>query len=126
MLVVVISYCAKLLIMADAAAYKALADPTRRRILKLLRDGDLPAGVIAEQFPISWPSVSRHLAILTAAGLVHPTRRGQQRVYSLTKPALVEIAAELASIAGIGRRRRRRTAPARAVARLRPRPSRAP
>ena len=105
--------------MADP--YKALADPTRRQILRLLRDQDLPAGAIAEQFEISWPSVSRHLTLLASAGLVHPTRQGQQRVYSLTRPALVDVAAELADMAGIRRRRRRtQRTPARVVARLRP------
>ncbi|MDQ6836413.1 MAG: helix-turn-helix domain-containing protein, partial [Actinomycetota bacterium] len=46
---------------------KALADPTRRQILKSLRDDDLPAGVIADQFDVTWPSVSRRLAVLSSA-----------------------------------------------------------
>lgn len=82
-------------------AYRALADPTRRRILKLLRDGELPAGAIADQFDISWPSVSRHLGILARAGLVETTRRGQQLVYALTTPVLVDIVAELADMTGL-------------------------
>jgi ArsR family transcriptional regulator len=82
-------------------AYKALADPTRRQILKLLRDDDLPAGVIAEQFDMSWPSVSRHLAVLSSAGLVEPTRRGQRLVYSLTTSVLTDIVTELADVARI-------------------------
>ncbi len=88
-------------------AYRALADPTRRRILKLLRDGELPAGAIADQFEISWPSVSRHLGILANAGLVEPTRRGQQLVYSLTTPVLVDIVAELADMTGLNTPTRR-------------------
>ena len=87
--------------MASSDVYKALADPTRRQILKLLRDDDLPAGVIAEQFDITWPSVSRHLALLTSAGLVQPTRSGQQLVYSLTTSVLMDIATELADMARI-------------------------
>jgi ArsR family transcriptional regulator len=87
--------------MAGPDAYKALADPTRRQILKLLREDDLPAGVIAKQFDISWPSVSRHLAVLTAAELAQAERRGQQLVYSLTTSVLVDIATELADMAGI-------------------------
>jgi ArsR family transcriptional regulator len=79
-------------------AYKALADPTRRQILKMLREDDLPAGVIAEQFDMSWPSVSRHLAVLSSAGLVQATRHGQQLVYSLTTSVLVDIVAELADM----------------------------
>jgi DNA-binding transcriptional ArsR family regulator len=82
-------------------AYKALADPTRRQILKLLRDDDLPAGVIADHFAISWPSVSRHLSVLTAAGLVQATRRGQRLVYTLRTSVLVDILTELADMARI-------------------------
>jgi ArsR family transcriptional regulator len=92
--------------MTGPDAYKALADPTRRQILKLLREDDLPAGAIAEQFAISWPSVSRHLAVLTAAGLVQATRRGQQLVYSLTTSVLVDIVTELADMSRINEPRR--------------------
>lgn len=63
--------------------FKALADPTRRRILELLRDGDLTAGELAEYFDISKPSLSHHLATLKSAGLVSDERRGQNIVYSL-------------------------------------------
>jgi DNA-binding transcriptional ArsR family regulator len=80
-------------------AYKALGDPTRRKILKLLRDDDLPAGAIAEQFDMSWPSVSRHLSVLTAAGLVKGRRQGQQVIYSLATSVLADIVTELADMA---------------------------
>lgn len=63
--------------------FKALADPTRREILRLLRDGDKTAGEIAEHFQISKPSISHHLSILKQAGLVVDLRRGQHIVYSL-------------------------------------------
>ena len=53
---------------AVASVFRALADPTRRRILQALRKGELAAGDIASRFPISGPSVSRHLAVLKAAG----------------------------------------------------------
>jgi ArsR family transcriptional regulator len=91
--------------MSGPDAYKALADPTRRQILKLLREDDLPAGVIAEQFDISWPSVSRHLAVLSAAGLVQATRHGQQLVYSLTTSVLVDIVTELADMTRLNQSR---------------------
>ena len=55
--------------------FKALADPMRRRILELLRDGDLTAGELAEHFDISKPSLSHHLATLRSAGLVSDERR---------------------------------------------------
>ena len=82
-------------------AYRALADPTRRQILRLLRDDDLAAGAIAEQFEMSWPSVSRHLSVLTSAGLVEAQRRGQQIIYSLTTSVLMDILTELAEIGRI-------------------------
>jgi ArsR family transcriptional regulator, arsenate/arsenite/antimonite-responsive transcriptional repressor len=84
--------------MAGVDAYRALADPTRRKILKLLRDDDLPAGVIAVQFDMSWPSVSRHLGVLTSAGLVEARRQGQQVIYSLTTSVLADIVTELADV----------------------------
>lgn len=93
-----ISKYANLLIVVGVDAYKALADPTRRQILKLLRDDDLAAGVIAEQFDMSWPSVSRHLGVLTSAGLVEGRRQGQQLIYSLTTSVLADIVTELADM----------------------------
>jgi ArsR family transcriptional regulator len=92
--------------MGGPDAYKALADPTRRQILKLLREEDLAAGAIAEQFDMSWPSVSRHLAVLNSAGLVKATRRGQQLVYSLTTSVLVDIVTELADMTRLHESRR--------------------
>src|SRR5579863_5159019 len=89
--------------MTGPDGYRALADPTRRQILRLLREGDLPAGAIAEQFEISWPSVSRHLGVLASAGLVKATRHGQQLVYSLTTSVLADIVTELADMARIKR-----------------------
>lgn len=68
-----------------------------------LREGDLPAGAIAEQFEMSWPSVSRHPGVLASAGLVEATRHGQQLVYSLTTSVLADIVTELADMARINR-----------------------
>ena len=70
---------------------KALADPTRRRILELLRDGDLTAGELAEHFDISKPSLSHHLATLKSAGLVSDERRGQNIVYSLNTTVMQDL-----------------------------------
>ena len=58
------------------SVFRALADPTRRQILQDLHDGELAAGDIATRFPISGPSISRHLAILRSAGLVRERREG--------------------------------------------------
>jgi DNA-binding transcriptional ArsR family regulator len=63
-------------------ALRALADPTRRGILRLVRHDELPAGEIARHFPaISRPAVSQHLAVLADAGLVDVRPRGTQRLY---------------------------------------------
>jgi len=70
---------------------KALADPTRRRILELLRAGDMTAGELAEHFDISKPSLSHHLATLRNAGLVTDERHGQNIVYSLNTTVMQDL-----------------------------------
>ena len=75
--------------MADA--FKALADPTRRRILELLAQGELSAGEIAAHFSMTKPSVSHHLSILKAAGLIGDERRGQNIVYSVNLTIFQEL-----------------------------------
>jgi DNA-binding transcriptional ArsR family regulator len=79
--------------------FKALADPTRRRILALLRDGDLPAGEIAAQFPVAWASVSHHLTVLREAGLVVATREGQFIRYSLNTTVVQDAMQHLLDLA---------------------------
>lgn len=64
-------------------AFKALADPTRRKILELLSEQDRNAGEIANYFNISKPSISHHLNVLKNAGLISDERQGQLIVYSL-------------------------------------------
>ena len=64
-------------------AFRALADETRRMILRLLRDGPLTSGEIADRFDSSWPTISRHLAVLREAGLVVTERHGQEIRYEL-------------------------------------------
>ena len=71
--------------------FRALADPTRRRILELLAEGDRTAGEIAEQFPIAFASVSHHLGVLKAAGLVAAEREGQFIRYRLNTTVFQEI-----------------------------------
>lgn len=71
-----------------AGVFKALADPTRRQILQDLRAGELAAGDIAGRFTISGPSISRHLAILRAAGLVTERRDANRILYSLVEDRL--------------------------------------
>ncbi len=71
--------------------FKALSDPSRRKIVDMLnQEGEMSAGDIAARFSISAPSVSHHLAILRAAGLVADVRRRQSIVYHLQRAALQE------------------------------------
>ncbi|MFY9645328.1 MAG: metalloregulator ArsR/SmtB family transcription factor [Terriglobales bacterium] len=70
------------------ATFQALADPTRRAVLDLLRLGAQPAGQIAGAFPISRPAISKHLRQLRKAQLVVETRRGRHRVYHLNAEPL--------------------------------------
>lgn len=63
--------------------FKALSDPTRRQILKLLREKDLSAGEIADQFEMTKPSISHHLNLLKQADLISDRRQGQNIYYSL-------------------------------------------
>lgn len=71
--------------------FKALKDPTRRQILKLLRDKDMSAGEIARHFNMSKPSISHHLEILKNADLVSATKKGQFIIYSLNTTIIDEI-----------------------------------
>lgn len=72
--------------------FKALNDPTRRKILKILQEGDFTAGEIADAFDISKPSISHHLDILKQADLVRGERDGQYITYSLNTTVLEEAA----------------------------------
>jgi DNA-binding transcriptional ArsR family regulator len=77
------------------AALKALAEPRRRRILSLVRDGELSAGAIAAHFEISRPAVSQHLTVLREAGLVDERRNGTRRLYRARPEGLAELKAFL-------------------------------
>jgi len=71
-----------------AVTFHALADPTRRAVLDLLRKGEQPAGQIAGAFPVSRPAISRHLRQLRQARLVLENRRGRHRYYQLNPEPL--------------------------------------
>ncbi len=70
------------------ATFSALADPTRRAVLDLLRHGSQPAGRIAEAFPVSRPAISKHLRLLRHAHLVQEHREGRHRFYELNAEPL--------------------------------------
>ena len=71
--------------------FRALNDPTRREILKLLKEKDMAAGEIADAFQISKPSISHHLDILSQAELVTSEKKGQFVIYSLSTTVLDDI-----------------------------------
>jgi DNA-binding transcriptional ArsR family regulator len=70
------------------AAFSALADPTRRAVLDLLRQGSRPAGRIAAAFPVSRPAISKHLRLLRRAHLVRERRQGRHLFYQLNPAPL--------------------------------------
>ena len=71
--------------------FKALADPTRRQILTLLKEGDLTAGEISSQFDMSKSSISQHLNVLKQAELVYDNKQGQYVNYTLNTTVFQEI-----------------------------------
>jgi DNA-binding transcriptional ArsR family regulator len=86
------------------AFFKAISDPTRRHILKLLKKRSMTAGEIASAFSITMGSLSHHYNVLKAADLVRSERRGQQIVYSLNTTVFEDAAAMLADLFRVDRR----------------------
>ncbi|MCZ6785569.1 MAG: metalloregulator ArsR/SmtB family transcription factor [Planctomycetota bacterium] len=78
------------------AVFSALAHPSRRQILLVLhfRGGELPAGDIASRFGCSWPTTTRHLGVLRAAGLIDVEQDGRQRLHRLKRDRLDEVVGE--------------------------------
>ena len=79
---------------------KALADPTRREILNLLKSGKLPAGEIAEHFDITPAAISRHLSVLKDADLIRDQREGKYIFYELNASVLEEVLLWIAELKG--------------------------
>jgi ArsR family transcriptional regulator len=77
--------------MAVNRAFRALADPTRRKIVRLLRERRRTSGEIADAFHSSWPTISRHLAVLRSAGLIVRERKGQFIEYDVNTTVLQEV-----------------------------------
>ena len=75
--------------------YRALADPTRRRVLALLRERDMTAGELAAQFELAWPTMSGHFNVLREADLIAADRSGTTITYHLNVSALEEAMAAL-------------------------------
>ena len=77
------------------AALKAMSDPTRREILRLVQNEEMPAGAIALNFPVSRPAISQHLTVLKTAGLIDERRAGVRRLYRTRVAGMAELRAFL-------------------------------
>jgi DNA-binding transcriptional ArsR family regulator len=77
------------------AALKAMSDPTRREILRLVKNEEMPAGAIASNFPVSRPAISQHLTVLKMAGLIDERRSGVRRLYRTRVEGMAELKAFL-------------------------------
>jgi DNA-binding transcriptional ArsR family regulator len=86
-------------------AFKALADPTRREILGLLRRGEMTAGDLAERFDMTKPSMSHHFAVLKDADLITSRREGQQIWYGLNTTVVQDVAAWAMDLIASGKKK---------------------
>jgi DNA-binding transcriptional ArsR family regulator len=82
--------------------FEAVAQPTRREILRLLADGELSAGAVASRFAITQPAISQHLKVLREAGLVHERRDGARRLYRARPEGLADLHGFLADLLPAG------------------------
>ncbi len=85
--------------------FRALSDPTRRQVLRLLQARDMTAGEIAEQFPLAKSTLSGHFNVLKQAGLIVTERQGTTIVYSLDVSAFEEATAAVMELFGVGKER---------------------
>jgi DNA-binding transcriptional ArsR family regulator len=95
--------------------FKALADPTRRRVLELLRARPMTAGELAEHFVVSKPTMSAHFAVLREAGLIASEKQGKSVVYALQMSVLESAFLGFAQIFGWRLQERRETKPKHSV-----------
>ena len=84
-----------------SSVFKALADPTRRQVLALLRSGPMSAGELAERFDVSKPTMSAHFNVLREAGLIDASKHGKSIIYRLRMSVLEEALMELAQAVGL-------------------------
>ena len=85
-----------------STVFKALADPTRRRILQLLRERPMTAGELAEQFDLAKPTMSAHFAVLREADLIEPDKHGKSITYRLKLSVLEDALLSFAQTFGVG------------------------
>jgi DNA-binding transcriptional ArsR family regulator len=100
-----------------STVFKALADPTRRSVLQLLREGPKSAGELADHFPVSKPTMSAHFAVLREAGLVDSQRRGKTLIYRLRMSVLEEALMEFTQLLGLNLTQRAKAGSTRAALR---------
>jgi DNA-binding transcriptional ArsR family regulator len=79
-------------------AFEAIAQPTRRRIMRLLAEGELSAGDVASRFAVTQPAISQHLKVLKESGLVNERRDGTRRLYSVRADGLRDLHGFLADV----------------------------
>lgn len=82
--------------------FKALSDPTRRRVLQLLRQGPLSAGELSDHFDVSKPTMSAHFAVLKEADLIHAEKAGKSIIYHLKLSVLEDALLGFAHSFGLG------------------------
>ena len=95
-----------------AEVFEALAQPHRRRIMRLLADGERSVGALASRFDLTQPAVSQHLGVLKAAGLVEDRRDGARRLYRVRHEGLADLHDFLAEVMPASLDRLRRAAEA--------------
>ena len=81
--------------------FKALADPTRRQVLQMLRTGPMSAGTLADAFDVSKPTMSAHFAVLVAADLIEAEKSGRTIMYRLKMSVLEEALMDFAQVFGL-------------------------
>jgi ArsR family transcriptional regulator, repressor of sdpIR and other operons len=96
-----------------SGVFKALSDPTRRRVLQLLRKGPMNAGELADHFDVSKPTMSAHFTVLREANLVHAEKSGKSVVYHLNISVLEEALMGFAHTFGLGAERKHAPPPTR-------------
>lgn len=93
-------------------AFEAIAQPTRRRIMRLLAGGELSAGAVASRFAVTQPAISQHLRVLREAGLVDERRDGTRRLYRVRPEGLADLHGFLAELLPAGLERLKQAAEA--------------
>jgi DNA-binding transcriptional ArsR family regulator len=96
--------------MEPVEVFEAIAQPTRREILRLLAAGELSAGEVASRFAVTQPAISQHLKVLKQTGLVSERRDGTRRLYRVRPEGLADLHGFLADVLPAGLERLKRAA----------------